>query len=85
MKKAILIIVTILLFASCGKSKEFSKIVGKDWLLGKWENKSDDGNLLEIWRKVNDSLFIGEIYFIKEKDTLHSEKNELKQHEEALF
>jgi hypothetical protein len=85
MKKAILIIVTILLFASCGKSKEFSKIVGKDWLLGKWENKSDDGNLLEIWRKVNDSLFIGESYFIKEKDTLHSEKIELKQHGEALF
>jgi hypothetical protein len=85
MKKAILIIVTILLFASCGKSKEFSKIVGKDWLLGKWENKSDDGNLLEIWRKVNDSLFIGESYFIKENDTLHSENIELKQHGEALY
>jgi Domain of unknown function (DUF6265) len=85
MKKAILVLITILLFASCGKSKQVSKIVGKDWLLGKWENKSDEGNLLEIWRKVNDSLFIGESYFIKGKDTLHSEKIELKQKGEELF
>lgn len=85
MKKAALILVTLLLFASCGKSKEISKIVGKDWLLGKWENKSDEGNLLEIWTKTNDSIYIGESYFIKEKDTLHSEKMELKQKGENLF
>jgi hypothetical protein len=85
MKKAILIIVILLLFASCGKSKQVSKIVGKDWLLGKWENKSDEGNLLEIWKKVNDSLFIGESYFIKGKDTLHFENIQLKQQGEELF
>lgn len=85
MKKAILILVTILLFASCGKPKHVSKIVGKDWLLGKWENKSDEGNLLEIWKKVNDSLFIGESYFIKGKDTLHFENIQLKQKGEELF
>ena len=85
MKKAILILVTILVFASCGKSKEVSKIVGTDWLLGKWENKSDDGNLLETWKKANDSLFIGESYFIKGKDTLHSEKIKLEQKGENLF
>jgi phosphatidylserine/phosphatidylglycerophosphate/cardiolipin synthase-like enzyme len=85
MKKAVLILVILLLFASCGKSKEISKIVGKDWLLGKWENKSDEGNLLEIWTKANDSIFIGESYFIKEKDTLHSEKIQLKQKGEDLF
>ena len=59
--------------------------MGKDWLLGKWENKSDEGNLLEIWKKVNDSLFIGESYFIKGKDTLHSENIHLKQQGEELF
>lgn len=85
MKKAILILVTILLFTSCGKSKQVSKIVGKDWLLGKWENKSDEGNLLEIWKKVNDSLFIGESYFLRGKDTLHSENIQLKQQGEDLF
>ena len=85
MKNAIYILVLVLTLASCQKSKEVSKIVGKDWLLGKWENKSDDGNLLEIWKKANDSLFIGESYFIKGKDTLHSEKIELQQRGESLL
>jgi hypothetical protein len=85
MKKTILFLITILLFASCQKSKEVSKIVGTDWLLGKWENKSDEGNLLEIWTKANDSIYIGESYFIKGKDTLHFEKIQLKQKGENLF
>lgn len=85
MKKVILVLVSILLFVSCKNSKEVSKIVGQDWLLGKWGNKSDEGNLLETWKKVNDSLFIGESYFIKDKDTLHSEKIELQQKGEELF
>lgn len=85
MKKAILIVAMTLTFASCQKSKEVSKIVGTDWLLGKWENKSDDGHLLEIWKKANDSLFIGESYFIKGKDTLHFEKIQMKQKGENLL
>ena len=84
MKKVILSLLILLFFGSCQKSKEVSKIVGNDWLLGKWENKSDDGNLLETWKKVNDSLFIGESYFIKEKDTLHSEQIKLEQKGEHL-
>ena len=85
MKKATIFLITILTFTSCKKSNEASKIVGADWLLGKWENKMADGKLEETWKKVNDSLFIGESYFIKEKDTLHSEKMELKQKGENLF
>lgn len=85
MKKGIGILVLVFTFASCQKSKEVSKIVGTDWLLGKWENKSDRGNLLEIWKKANDSLFTGESYFIKEKDTLHSEKMQLEQKGEELY
>lgn len=85
MKKTILIISIVTTFISCQKSKEISKIAGINWLLGKWENKSANGNLLEIWTKANDSLFIGESYYIKEKDTLHSEKIELKQKGEELY
>lgn len=80
-----LILVMALTFASCGKSKVVSKIVVADWLLGNWENKSDDGDLLENWKKVNDSLYEGESYFIKGKDTLHFEKIQMKQKGEALF
>jgi hypothetical protein len=85
MKKAILILVITLTFASCQKSKVVSKIVVADWLLGNWENKSPDGNLFESWKKVNDSLFIGESYFIKGKDTLHFEKIQMKQKGEILY
>lgn len=85
MKKVILSLVILLSIVSCQKSKVISKITAANWLLGQWENKSDDGNLLETWKKVNDSLFVGEAYFIKEKDTLHSEKIQLKQKGEDLF
>jgi hypothetical protein len=85
MKKATLIVVIALTFASCGKSKEVSKIVVADWLLGNWENKSDGGDLLETWKKVNDSVYDGESYFIKGKDTLHFEKIQIKQKGEDLF
>jgi hypothetical protein len=85
MKNTFYILALILTFASCQKTKEVSKIVVANWLLGNWENKSDDGHLLENWKKVNDSLYDGESYFIKGKDTLHFEKIQMKQKGEALF
>jgi hypothetical protein len=85
MKKTILSLLIILSFASCQKSKEASKIVVANWLLGNWENKSADGDLLETWTKVNDSIYDGESYFIKGKDTLHFEKIQMKQKGENLF
>lgn len=85
MKKTILILVIALTFASCGKTKVVSKIVVADWLLGNWENKSADGHLLETWKKVNDSIYDGESYFIKGKDTLHFEKIQMKQKGDDLF
>jgi len=84
MKKTILSLLIILSFASCQKSKEVSKIVVADWLLGKWENNSADGNLSETWKKVNDSTFQAQSYFIKEKDTLHFESITLQQKGEEM-
>jgi hypothetical protein len=92
MKKSysILLIITLLFpFVSCknsnGKNKTFDKIEKINWLLGSWENKSEEGILSEIWEKKNDSTFIGESYFIREKDTLHSERIEVKQKGEDLL
>ena len=84
-QKKILSFIIIIFFASCQKSKEVSKIVVTDWLLGKWENNSADGNLSETWKKVNDSIYDGAAYFIKEKDTLHFEKIQMKQKGENLL
>lgn len=85
MKKIAVILILIASLASCKKSKEVSKIVVANWLLGKWENKSNDGNLFESWKKINDSIYNGESYFIKGKDTLHYEKIQMKQKGEELF
>ena len=52
--------------------------------MGNWENKSVDGNLTENWKKVNDSTFQAQSYFIKEKDTLHFESIILQQKGENL-
>ncbi|WP_395049130.1 DUF6265 family protein [Flavobacterium sp.] len=85
MKKTILILIIAVTLTSCLKSKETSKIVVADWLLGKWENNSENGNLTETWKKVNDSIYNGESYFVKGKDTLHAEQIKLEQKGEALF
>lgn len=73
MKKYIFYLFTILMFASCKKSEEATKIKDADWLLGVWENKSLEGNLTETWLKVNDSTFQAFSYFVNEKDTIHFE------------
>ena len=84
MKKIILFLLTILLCSSCQKSKEVTKIVDADWLLGNWESKSVDGTLTESWLKVNDSTFQATSYFIKEKDTIHFETISLQQKGQVL-
>jgi hypothetical protein len=65
----------VLAAVSCKKeaSKEPGQMAKADWFLGSWENKTPQGELTENWVKANDSVFNGESYFIKGKDTLFSE------------
>lgn len=85
MKKIAVILILILSLTSCKKSRNAAKIVVADWLPGKWENNSADGNLLETWKKVNDSVYDGQSFFIKGKDTLHFETMQLEQKGENLL
>jgi hypothetical protein len=80
------LILLLLAIVSCKESdsNEKDKIKLAHWLLGKWENKSADGNLSETWKKVNDSTFQAQSYFIKDKDTLHFESIDLQQKGENL-
>lgn len=79
----------LLLFAivSCKNSEdnEKDKIKSANWLLGKWETKTADGNLSESWKQLNDSTFQGKSFFIKNKDTLHFETIILQQKGEELI
>jgi hypothetical protein len=84
MTRKILLLMIIVTLCSCDKSQKNEMLKSSNWLLGRWENKSKDGNLFEFWKKANDSLFVGESYFVKGKDTLHAEKMELKQSGETL-
>ena len=80
------LILLLLAFVSCKKSdsNEKEKIKAANWLLGNWENVSNDGKLSENWVKINDSTFEGQSLFIKNKDTLHFESIVLAQKAETL-
>ena len=66
---------------SCKKAENKDKraIDKASWLLGEWENKSDDGVLTENWEQSNDSLYKAVSYYVYNKDTLHSEQISLFQ------
>lgn len=81
------LLLLLLAFISCKKSEtpEKDKIKAADWLIGKWEYDTPEGTLTETWAKVNDSTFTGSSYFIKAKDTVHSETIKLQQNGEILI
>jgi hypothetical protein len=87
MFQKITFILLLLAIVSCknSESNEKEKIKKTDWLLGKWENKIDEGILSESWKRLNDSTFQAESFFIKDKDTLHFEKITLQQKGENLI
>jgi hypothetical protein len=80
------LLLLLLAIVSCKNSdaNEKEKIKAANWLLGNWESKSVEGKLTETWKKVNDSTFQAQSYFIKEKDTLHFESITLQQKGEEL-
>lgn len=81
------LILLLLAIVSCKnpEATEKDQIKTANWLLGKWDTKTADGNLSENWKQLNDSTFQGESFFIKQKDTLHFETMTLQQKGEELF
>ncbi len=83
--KSILSLLLVLFIFSCENSTKNDAIKTSNWLIGKWERNTVNGNLKEIWKQSNDSTYIAESYFIKGKDTLHLEKIQLQQNGENLI
>ncbi len=84
MKKYILVIIIITSIFSCKKYdkngreiKDYDELEKANWLLGNWENETENGKLQEIWTVKNDSTFLGQSYFINKKDTIHNETIDL--------
>lgn len=82
-----LLSLALICLSSCQNKSEnkFDKIKKMDWLVGNWEQKLEDGTVTEIWKKENDSTFSGKSYFVKEEDTIHSEKIILSQQKDQLL
>lgn len=75
------------IFMACkdtAQSKE-RKIKKAEWLIGTWANESPYGNLSESWQKENDSVYRGQSFFIKGKDTIHSESIALAERNGEVF
>lgn len=90
MKKAIPLLAFVLLGTiSCKKEtvvektiekeKQFAALEKADWLVGRWENNSEEGNLSETWKKENDSTLLGESYFEIKGDTVFAEHISLEE------
>ncbi len=58
---------------------KYLALTNVQWMLGRWENNSPEGNLSEIWTKENDSTLSGESYFVIKNDTVFAEKVKLFQ------
>jgi hypothetical protein len=68
---------------SCGSGTEvdadhgkptFDELKKAEWFLGRWENKSDQGDLSETWTRESNSSFRGASYFVIAGDTVFEEQ-----------
>jgi hypothetical protein len=75
------LIVVLGIFSSCKKEtkteapiKTYPKLAKAEWFIGEWGNKSAEGELTERWKKENDSVYLGESYFVVgQNDTVFAE------------
>lgn len=62
-----------------------TSISNAKWLLGKWENQTQRGKMVEEWSSVNDSVYAGRSYMITATDSISLESIALKKEGTDLF
>jgi hypothetical protein len=91
MKNAFLFIIIFATLLSCKKHDEngnevlYEELYKAHWMLGEWQKTDSLGTLKEIWMPLNDSTYVGQSYFINDKDTIHHEIIQLTQDGENLI
>jgi hypothetical protein len=80
-----LVLIVLSCLFSCQQKTTFSELEKANWFLGRWENKTPEGTFSEEWKVENDSLYLGESYFINNNDTLFAETVRLEQRKNDLF
>jgi len=81
LKSLLFSFVLVLVLISCKKEikteapiKTYRKLAKAEWFIGEWGNKSAEGELTERWKKENDSVYLGESYFVVgQNDTVFAE------------
>ena len=56
-----------------------------EWVIGKWESITSNGNFYEIWIKTNDTIYSGKSFIISNNDTVFSENISLELKQNELF
>lgn len=95
-KKIVLVLLILFAALSCKndnvnsairneKNFTFDEIKKASWLIGTWQNTSNDGTLTEKWNKLNDSVLIGNTNLIAGNDTLFSENIRLFERNKKLY
>lgn len=65
--------------------QNYSDIEKAGWLIGSWQNVSENEISAEIWEKKNDSVFIAKSFVLVNKDTVFSESIRIEQRGNSLF
>jgi len=82
MKRYLLIFAISIIYASCSTEH---KINNAEWLLGTWENITQQGSIYETWTRENDMEFKGISYTLQGKDTVVFETLRLLQEKNSLY
>jgi hypothetical protein len=85
MKQLLPVLLSVVLIFSTFSILKKPAIHDAKWMLGRWENVSPTGTLIEAWQKQNDTLYTGYSHFIVGKDTVFSERLRIEQHGNDLL
>lgn len=61
------------------------KKLDADWMLGEWVYEEEGSVLHEDWRRENDTVFVGESYYIELTDTVFYEHLRLTLNRDSVF
>lgn len=86
-------IITSLCMTACTESHTTKQVLtfpvkknlDADWMLGEWVYEEEGSVLHEDWRRENDTVFVGESYYIENADTVFFEHLRLTLNGDSLF
>lgn len=65
--------------------KPFKRLEHMEWMLGDWQNASEEGSFIESWKVLNDSVYAGSSAFMQGKDTLFIEHITIEQRGNDIY